>query len=108
MKLLKQTTIKGKVWTIQKVKKLVDDDGLPCCGLTLWPDRKILIDSSLRGVELQQTFLHEYIHACIFELHIVQISEDVEDILSDGLASILVDNFRLTWRNNESTGNSNK
>ena len=94
MKIPKSLLIKGKRWTVPRVKKVTNENGELLQGQYLYPDRVILLDRELTGEELVITFWHELLHVILKESHIAdnfEMPEVIEDILCDAIAYVLND-----------------
>jgi hypothetical protein len=93
-KIPKVISIKGKLWKIS-FRKRIKLDGVDCDGLCESGKRLILLRSGLTKKDLIHTFLHEYFHAVLHELH-VDVDGGLEEVIVDGMASCLLENFKLS------------
>ena len=101
MNLKKEFYIKGKLWRLE-YKWGLRVDGVVCDGLADPNTRTITLRRELSKEEKLETFYHEFIHACLLELHLTgasnRLTEDVEEVLCSGLADILKSTFILRWK----------
>lgn len=59
--------------------------------------RTIQIDPKLQGDERLETLLHELFHAALYETSANQpLSHDLEEVVVDVLARVVVKNFKLS------------
>lgn len=93
MKIPSELKIKGETWKVSFEKRLALSGEL-LDGLTDNRARTIQIAKSLKGFDRDHTFLHEYLHACIHELH-ADLDIGTEEVLVDGIAKCLLDTFRM-------------
>jgi len=97
----KEFKIKGKTWRVEYVWRLKHDDGEDCDGLCRPSDRTILLKHGLKD-EKWITFLHEYVHAVLYEAHITAheggIDGIVEEVVCDAVADALDNNFTFRWK----------
>lgn len=102
MKIKKQFEIKGNPWSVDYKWNLKDSTGEVVDGLTLQETREILLRRELVLSEKEITFMHEFLHASLMELHLTGPSgvlpSEVEEILCAGLAEILLNTFDLKWK----------
>lgn len=98
-KLPHSLSICGKIWLVKSEPDL-KDDGEPLRGLTTCEDRVIRIDSLMNWRDQWVTFLHELNHAIIFELggHTAALSDDLEEILVEGIARQYAEIFVMRTR----------
>lgn len=86
--------IKGEEWVVEiKEKVLVGDTD--CDGSTDSVERRIELRADLDGKRRDHVALHEFLHAALHELHIHNLEEQEEEVIVDGLAKCLLDNFYL-------------
>ena len=101
MKLRKEFYIKGQKWQLAYKWGLRDSEGERMLGLCHCASRIIEIERAIPQEEKLEIFLHEFLHAIIFESHLSGLSgaegELVEEVLCDAIASVFVDNFTLRW-----------
>lgn len=96
MRVPKSILIKGKRWKVNYKWNLRDDDNHPCDGLCEYKIRTIWIDRALPKAERPQTFLHEIIHALIYELHLnTSLPSEVEEVLAEGISQYLFEIFNM-------------
>lgn len=100
MKLPKYIQIHGNKIRIFEVENLTDAYGTPIHGCYKPPALAICIEKKLKGKEKLHTFLHEYGHAVIHALGVYNcnLSHDLEEIIVDGIAKSLSENFVLRFR----------
>jgi len=96
MKLPKKINVKGREYKIQMVGTDKIGSNWGQCNVQ---DGIISINNSAKGRMLRITFLHEYMHALLCELGIDQaISAQLNEILAEGIASSIDNNFMLRLR----------
>lgn len=94
MKTPSHFVIKGEHWDVDIKEKVIVEDEV--CEGSADPDtRKIEIKESLEGYKHDHTLLHEFLHAALHELHIHNLETQEEEVIVDGLAKCLLDNFRI-------------
>lgn len=95
MRIPKAITIYGKRWTTNYKWNLFDDEGNRCDGLCCKKTRTITLDRYLKDTEKTSTYLHELLHAVLYELKINQTSldSDVEEIIVAGIEEFIMENF---------------
>jgi len=65
-------------------------------GLCVPQKSLILLDKSLRGTDLQQTFLHECFHAVMCRTGARQsLSVELEEVIVDSIATFLTDHYEF-------------
>ena len=103
MRIPKSRRILGKVWHTKYKWNLRDDENTKLDGWMIPDERCIYIDRMLSAEEKYQTYLHELIHALMFELslHTTSLSLDVEEIICEGLSKFLVENCNIRWKKND-------
>lgn len=95
MKIPKQIKLKGKTWDIDYKWGLREENEL-LDGLCIFKDRKILLRRELLSVEKPSVFLHEFIHAVIYESHLLaHIGDTEQEVLCDAIAETLLENFTI-------------
>jgi len=102
MKLPKSLMIKGERWLV--VRKTREEilkaenwglaEGEALNGFCDFENRVICISTDIIGLELAQTYIHEFAHAVLHELHIT-LDRALEEAIVDGLASELVKKFEI-------------
>ncbi len=98
MKIPAVVLIKGVEWKVKRVWKL-QVDGEDCLGSTDSDKREIKIVHGLKGEELLDCYLHEYLHAIFFEYGMYHsMSTDISEIISHNFASELRTNFTIKPR----------
>lgn len=96
MRIPKTILVKGKRWKIFYKWNLMDDDGCKCDGLCEYKARVIWLDRSLLKSEKVQTFLHELVHALIYELHLnTSLPGEVEEVLAEGISQYFLEIFNM-------------
>jgi hypothetical protein len=93
MKIPRQIIIKGEKWKIRRKTGLKHEKKV-VWGLCDYDTRVIWLERNLSPDQLMQTWLHEFNHACIMELH-VELEDDLNEVLSDGLAYIYATTFKM-------------
>lgn len=98
MRIPKEFFIKGKLWRVE-YKWNLHDDGVAVDGLCRFSDRTILIRRELLKEEKPCIFMHEFIRAVLFELHLSTndgwVNPLIEEVMCDGIAEVLLENFKL-------------
>jgi len=101
----KEFRIKGKRWRVEYKWNLFDrgDDGnIKCDGLCDPEYRVIYIDRAIPRVEKWPVFLHELIHAILFEAHISGLDGPagsmLEEVICESIATSFDDLFRIRWK----------
>ena len=98
MKIPKEVTIKGKLWTIEYQWGLKSGNEI-IDGLCDPNTRTILIRRELTKEEKPAIFLHEFIHAVFFEAHLSYndgwVPDIIEEVMCDAIQSSLLDSFNL-------------
>lgn len=94
MKIPRRIKIKDKSWCIKMVKSLKDDDNNEVYGLCDFQKRTIQITKGLDKTLEAHTFLHEFFHACLYELH-VDINREIEEVIVDGISAIMSETFHV-------------
>lgn len=79
---------RDKRYTIKFIPKLKDIDGL--CDSPKYKNPTIKIDADLTGVRELETLIHEFSHACYWDLD--------EAVIDQGSADIAKALFKLGWR----------
>lgn len=84
----------GKDIVVEKKKGLLAKEQL---GEYKLDEKKIVIDSTLKGEELIYTYLHELIHATADRLgwHNTSLTHDFEEILADNIPRMILENFEV-------------
>lgn len=92
MKIRQEYTIKGQSWKVKRKSKLIHN-GSECYGLCEYESRTIYLERGLKGKKLIETFLHEYIHAVLYEMHL-DVGEVIEEAVANGISIAITDLFR--------------
>ena len=98
IKIPKKVVIKGRVWKVRRLKKVVHEDGDVCRGLSDFDSRTITIQKGMEPKEELFIFLHEMIHAALAEAHLNENSglpPTIEEIVCDSIADMLVECFKI-------------
>lgn len=101
MKIPKQFSIKGKQWKVSFRKKVKHEDGEICRGLCVFGERRILLVKDMPEAERTEVFLHEMVHATLYEAHLspgTGLASEAEEIVCDAITDTLLTCFRLSWR----------
>lgn len=101
-KIPKKVLIKGHLWKIRKLKKVIHEDGEECRGIADHSNRTITIEKGMPAQEELSVFLHEMIHAALAEAHLHEgsgLSGQVEEIVCDAVADMLVGCFNVEVKN---------
>jgi len=97
-KIPKKLLIKGKLWKIRKLKKVVHQDGEVCRGLADFDVRLISLEKGLDPQEEIAVLIHELVHAALHEAHLSPnsgLSADAEEIVCDAVADMITECFNL-------------
>ncbi len=93
MKVPREFLLKGKLWTTRYTRGMSSD------GNTNQITRTIDLRWELSKEEKLETFIHEFVHASLFELHLSgpsdALPEKTEEIICTGLADIICSTFEL-------------
>lgn len=102
MKIPRQITIHGHKWKIAYKwnLRLGDENSRVdrCDGLCDLEAKTIFLDRGLTEDERPKVFMHELLHAIIFEAnlhHAESLSEEVEEILVETIGRFLIDKFHM-------------
>ena len=106
MRIPKEFIIKGKLWSVEYKWNLTDKDpgGPPqrMDGLCVVSRRVIQLDRALPKEEKWPVFLHEYVHAVLFEAHISGLDgpagDYIEEVICEALADAFVTSFHVRWK----------
>ncbi len=85
----------GQAVSLKKEKGLANNKGLS--GYYCPKDKVIVIDADARGDEFMLIKIHEVFHAMFDRIGLAQtgISRDVQEILAESVATVIVENFDL-------------
>lgn len=92
---IKNLKVFGVKIPIKEEKTLLSERGLAAY---YHVDKKyIAIDPSIKGIERDQTILHELFHSMFFRLGFeqVRISNDVHELLAENFTRVLIENFKI-------------
>lgn len=90
MRIPKKIQVYGKTYCIVPMNS-EENHGLIC-----HEELKIFLDKSLEGDDKVQTLCHESIHAILHRIGVTQaISEGIEEIIADSIATWFVETFEL-------------
>jgi uncharacterized protein YjaZ len=92
----KKYCIKGEIWRVVW-KKSVRLDFEPCYGLCDYEKRIIYLEKGMSRRQENQIFLHEFIHAVMFELHL-ELGTIVDEAIAEGLSQAILGHFKLERR----------
>lgn len=93
MKIPSSFVIKGRTWKVRFRKKIIEK-GEECHGLCFINKRIIYIEKGLDKDLEAVTFMHEFFHACVYELHLA-LDSSLEETLVDGFADCLIQSFSV-------------
>lgn len=106
MRIPKSFYLKGHKWVVEYKWGLRGDDNAKLDGQCVRKDRIIQIERSLPREEKWPVFLHEFMHASLFELHVTDLDGGVdgflEEVICEGLSRIMSDSFRIRWKRKRS------
>lgn len=97
----KHINVYGKRWTVSYKWNLQNSNGERADGLCDTATRIIWIDRLVEKPARKSVFLHELLHAILFELKIGQTSLncEVEEIIVTGIEEYLIENFNMRLKN---------
>lgn len=97
MKIPKRRNVFGTVYKTAYKWRLQDDSGHLCEGLCDLDEKIIYLDRSVPETKRAQVYLHEELHAVIFELglHLTSLSSDAEEVLVQGIARHILETYSL-------------
>ena len=102
MRIPKEFYLKGKHWTVEYKWNLRASDGEKMDGLCIVTERVIQLDRAMPREEKWPVFLHELVHAIIFEAHISgldgEAGEFIEEVICDAIAGDFDDLFNFRWK----------
>lgn len=101
MKIRKHYLIKGKEWTTEFRWSLKASDGERVRGLCDYSTRTIYLDRLMAAEEKEEVFMHELIHAALFEAHLNEgsgLGGETEEIVCDAISDLLTTLFTLRWK----------
>jgi len=95
-------TIEGADWKVRMRKRVLDDAGNECRGLTDPIKRVIYLDNTLPAKEMIWIFWHEYMHAVLHEASVTGndggLDGIVEEIICDKFANAMTRDKTVTWK----------
>lgn len=101
MRIPKKFKLKGKEWKVEYKWNLMDE-GEKMDGLCQMQERTILIERSMPRDEKWPVFLHELVHAILFEAHISGLDgpagELLEEVICEAIANGMNDLFSIRWK----------
>lgn len=94
MKIKDKYTIKGHEWRVIFLDQVDEEDSMGECECT---NRIIYIKDGLEEEEEVATFLHELLHAIMFEsgIHCTSVSSDVQEIICENISLELARLFKV-------------
>lgn len=96
MRIPKHIMIKGEKWVTKYKWNLKNDKGDLLDGMCCLDTRTIFLDRSLPKEERPQVYLHEIIHALLYELHMhLIVNDDTNELLSENLSQFIMKHFSL-------------
>lgn len=93
MKIPKFFYIKGNKWKVVRKKDLKHEDGDECLGLADPEIKTIFLESSLKDLQLELTFWHEYGHAMMSEAGIVNTTNGVPPLAEEIMCDLIAEAF---------------
>lgn len=83
----------GQIVTVTRERGLIEQ-GIK--GLYKYAEKSIVIDATLKGIDLDHTLMHEVAHALMYRSSVYQsLAPALEEVIVDTLATLLVENFAL-------------
>ncbi len=101
MKLREEFSLKGKLWKLKRRWCLRASDGEKVRGLCDFDTRTIWLDRLLVGEEAKLIFMHEVVHAALYEAHLDHnsgLSAEIEEIIADAVADAFNELFVLRFK----------
>lgn len=111
MRIPGQFQLKGKTWLVVFRKRVKHEDGEICAGLCEFDKRRILIAKDLPEDKIIATFLHELVHATLFEAHLQEntgLAIQAEEIVCDAIADMLGNCFELRWKSRKGSSSNRR
>ena len=91
----KSVWIKGSEWRIKTKTRLTHPDGTRCDGICDYDNKVIYLSNGLVFRRRLHTFIHEWLHAVFFELHVTDheggVGGILEEVLCDGVSAALME-----------------
>jgi hypothetical protein len=86
----------GTTYIVIQSPKVMDDEGNLCDGLCDVTEKTIEICQFQTRESKQQAFIHELIHAVLWEIGASRrLGEDLEDVIADGLSKFLIKTYKM-------------
>lgn len=107
MRIPKTFMIRGKRWKVEYKWNLMDrdnkdDENIKCDGLCDPDKRTIFLERSILRVDKWPIFLHELVHAILFEAHISGLDgpagDFIEEVICDSIETTFDDLFKFRWK----------
>jgi len=90
--------INGSRYNIVRAWVIKNDKGEALDGDVSFHEKKIRLAHGLTKAELEETFLHEYIHAFNYEFGLYNfITPEVDEVLTHQLAKELLKSFKIKY-----------
>lgn len=85
----------GDSWRVEFKHPVKNDNNIQAMGLCDYEAKKIFVDFTLSKKEAEHTLIHEFFHAYVRSGGVAnaQISYDLEEIIADQFAKVLIANF---------------
>ncbi len=101
MRIPKEFRLKGHNWSVE-YKWNLHDGNEKMDGLCLMTRRVIQLDRGMSRDEKWPVFLHELVHAILFEAHVSGLDgpagELLEEVICDAIAGDFSDLFNFRWK----------
>lgn len=99
MKLPKKVLIEGIEWMIVRKWRIVSE-GTECDGLCVHDKHEIWVLHGLEEAEAFRIFIHEYLHAILYEkgIYLTGLSDEAEEMIVHGISKELCQSFNLKMK----------
>lgn len=101
MNLRKEFYVKGKEWRLEYRWSLKAPDGERVRGLCDFDSRTIYLDRLVLKEEKWSVFLHELVHAILYEAHLhdgTGLELNTEEIICEAMTDALENLFTMRWK----------
>lgn len=95
MRIPRRFKIRDEIWKVKFKANLKSDEGEELHGLCDFDKREIHICKGMSKELQDETCVHEFLHASLYENHI-SIDRDLEETIVDGLANCLLNSFDIS------------